>query len=60
MSVYTTNDLRYSKFRVTNLDQGDRVDRPVGACFPEAASHLPELEGPNQVHPTRQGWPTMV
>jgi hypothetical protein len=40
--------------------QGDRVDRPVGACFPEAAPYLPELEDQDQEHPTGQGWPQMV
>lgn len=40
--------------------QGDRVDRPVRACFPEAASHLPQLQGQDQDHPTGQGRPKMV
>lgn len=38
---------------------GDRVDRPVGARVPEAATHLPELEGQGQ---EQEGWqgPEMV
>lgn len=39
---------------------GDRAHCPVREGFPEAASHLPELQGQGQDHQARQGWPEMV